>query len=98
MGEQGHAGAVDQFITLGAPKPGAREEPRAWLQRLQRERHLLAHRQAGLFAYCFELTREAHRRGRTLSRLPYPKAPPAQHPMLPLSSEATETPNPTVSD
>jgi hypothetical protein len=60
------------------------ENPAAWLWRLERERLLSRHRQAGLFAYCFELTREARRRGRALPRLPYPKALPLPHPRLPL--------------
>ena len=84
LGEQGQAGAIDQLVALGMPRPGLGEEPRRWLWRLQRERHLVAHRQAGLYAYCFELTREARRRGRALPRLPYPKTLPLQHPMLPL--------------
>jgi hypothetical protein len=83
LGEQGQAGAVEQLVALGLPRPGIAEDPRCWLWRLQREHHLVAHRQAGLFAYCFELTREARRRGRALPRLPYPKALPVQHPMLP---------------
>ncbi|WP_210358981.1 hypothetical protein [Sphingomonas beigongshangi] len=91
LGEQGHAGAIDQLVSLGVPRPGIGEEPRHWLWRLQRERHLVAHQQAGLFAYCFELTREARRRGRTLPRLPYPKALPHRSAMLPLIWPDQET-------
>lgn len=91
LGEQGHAGAIDQLVALGVPRPSISEEPRRWLWRLQRERHLLAHQQAGLYAYCFELTREARRRGRALPRLPYPKALPIRHPTLPLFPVDAET-------
>lgn len=80
LGERGHAGAIDQLVALGLPRPGFGELPSAWLWRLQRERHLVRHQQPGLYAYCFELTREARRRGRALPRLPYPKALPAAHP------------------
>lgn len=90
LGEQGHAGAIDQLVSLGLPRPAFREDPRAWLWRLQRERHLVAHRQSGLFAYCFELTREARRRGRSLPRLPYPKALPVQQPVFPLFDDDQE--------
>lgn len=84
LGEQGHAGAIDQLVALGLPRPGTLEEPAAWLWRLERERLLVRHQQAGLYAYCFELTREARRRGRALPRLPYPKVLPLAQPMLPL--------------
>lgn len=80
----GHAGAIDQLVRAGLPAPRAGEHPAAWLERMQRERLLLRHRQDGLFTYCFELTREARRRGRALPRLPYPKVLPAAHPMLPM--------------
>ncbi|MDF0543830.1 hypothetical protein PX699_15870 [Sphingobium sp. H39-3-25] len=84
LGERGHAGAIDHLVTLGLPRPAVGEDPPAWLWRLQRERHLVRQTQSGLFAYCFELTREARRRGRNLPRLPYPKILPAPHPTLPL--------------
>lgn len=90
LGEQGHAAAIDGLAALGVPRPRLGEDLRAWLWRLQRERHLIAHRQAGLFAYCFELTREARRRGRSLPSLPYPKALPLQQPILPLFPPAQE--------
>jgi hypothetical protein len=80
----GHAGAIDQLVRSGLPAPGAAEHPAAWLERMQRERLLIRHRQDGLYAYCFELTREARRRGRALPRLPYPKVLPVAHPVLPL--------------
>ncbi|MBP2278402.1 hypothetical protein OVY29_23145 [Sphingopyxis sp. SE2] len=86
LGEQGHVGAVEQLVALGLPRPNLFEGPTAWLWRLERDRHLIRHRQAGLYAYCFELTREARRRGRALPRLPYPKALPLTQPMLPLLS------------
>lgn len=91
LGEQGHAGAVDQLVSLGLPRPAIGEDPPRWLWRLQRDRHLVRHQQAGLFAYCFELTREARRRGRVLPRLPYPKVLPIAHPSLPLFAPSTET-------
>ena len=91
LGEQGQAGAIDQLVSLGVPRPRIGEEPRSWLWRLQRERHLVTHQQAGLFAYCFELTREARRRGRTLPRLPYPKALPPRNALLPLIWPDQET-------
>lgn len=84
LGEQGHVGAIEQLVALGLPRPKMFEDPSAWLWRLERERLLVRHRQAGLYAYCFELTREARRRGRALPRLPYPKALPLAHPTLPL--------------
>lgn len=84
LGEQGHAGAIDQLVALGLPRPAIGEDPPSWLWRLQRDRYLVRHQRAGLFAYCFELTREARRRGRALPRLPYPKALPLAHPILPL--------------
>lgn len=84
LGEQGHAGAIDRLIAHGLPRPNVGEDLADWLWRLERERHLVRRRQAGLYAYCFELTREARRRGRSLPRLPYPKALPLMHPTLPL--------------
>lgn len=84
LGERGHAGGIDQLVTLGMPRPAPFEEPAAWLWRLERERHLVRHRQPGLYAYCFELTRAARRQGRDLPRLLYPKALPIAHPALPL--------------
>ena len=86
-GERGAVGGVDQLIRLGAPKPRLHEAPAAWLSRLQHERVLLRHRQDGLYAYCFELTRNARREGRDLPRLPYPKILPRPHPMLRMFSE-----------
>lgn len=86
LGEQGQAGAIDQLVALGLPRPTMFETPASWLWRLERERLLIRHLQAGLFAYCFELTRQARRRGRALPRLPYPKALPVAHPELPLFS------------
>ena len=82
-GERGHHGAIDQLVRLGLPAPASAEPPREWVDRMQRERRLLRHRQSGLFTYCFELTREARRRAEALPRLPYPKLLPAAHPMLP---------------
>lgn len=84
LGERGHAGAIDQLVALGLPRPATLEDPATWLWRLERERQLVRHHQAGLYTYCFELTREARRRGRALPRLPYPKALPLAHPTLPL--------------
>ncbi|TGX49055.1 hypothetical protein E5A73_19605 [Sphingomonas gei] len=86
LGEPGHAGAIEQLVALGVPKPRPLEPLATWLWRLERERHLVRHQQAGLYAYCFELTREARRRGRALPRLPYPKALPVAQPALPLFS------------
>ncbi|VWX51048.1 hypothetical protein [Novosphingobium sp. 9U] len=80
----GHAGAIDQLVRAGLPAPRVGEHPAAWLDRMQRERLLVRHRQDGLYAYCFELTREARRHGRALPRLPYPKVLPAAHPLLPM--------------
>jgi hypothetical protein len=80
LGERGHAGAIDQLVSLGLPRPEFGEMPATWLWRVQRERHLVRHQQPGLYAYCFELTREARRHGRALPRLPYPKALPLAHP------------------
>lgn len=77
LGERGMDGAIDQIVRLGLPGQGFRENPAAWLQRLQVQGFLTSHRQAGLFTYCFELTRDARRRGLTLPRLPYPKFLPA---------------------
>jgi len=92
LGERGHSGAIDQLVSLGLPGPGFGETPAAWLWRLQRDRHLLRHQQPGLYAYCFELTREARRNGRALPRLPYPKALPLAHPSFPfdLPNEAED--------
>lgn len=73
LGERGHAGAIDRIVALGAPKPAIGETPAQWLDRLVREHHLTRQRRRGLFAYCFELTRKARRRGRRLPRLPYPR-------------------------
>lgn len=76
LGERGMDGAIDQIVRLGLPGPGLRESPAGWLQRLQDECLLTRHRHAGLFTYCFELTRNARRQGRALPRLPYPKILP----------------------
>lgn len=91
-GERGAAGGIDQLVRLGAPKPRLQETPAAWLARLQCERVLLRHRQDGLYAYCFELTRNARREGRDLPRLPYPKILPRPHPLLPIFSGASAAP------
>ena len=85
-GERGQQGAIDQLVRLGLPAPGLAEPPGAWLDRLQRERHLLRHRQPGLFTYCFELTREARRHADGLPRLSYPKLLPPAHPTLPFAA------------
>ncbi|WP_242128763.1 hypothetical protein [Sphingobium sp. Sx8-8] len=76
LGERGMDGAITQIVGLGLPGPGLREQPETWLRRLQTEGLLTRHRTAGLFTYCFELTRSARRNGRTLPRLPYPKTLP----------------------
>ncbi|HUD29522.1 MAG TPA: hypothetical protein VMQ93_11670, partial [Novosphingobium sp.] len=76
LGERGMDGAIAQIVGLGLPGPGLREQPETWLRRLQAEGLLTRHRTAGLFTYCFELTRSARRNGRTLPRLPYPKILP----------------------
>lgn len=89
-GERGATGGVEQLVRLGAPRPRLHETPATWLARLQRERILLRHRQDGLYAYCFELTRNARRQGRDLPRLPYPKVLPRPHPLLPMFSVPTE--------
>lgn len=70
--ETGHAGAVDQLVRLGAPRPQADEHLREWLERCRRAEILVPARQASLFTYCFELTRGARRTGRALPRLAYP--------------------------
>lgn len=70
--ETGHAGAVDQLVRLGASRPRPTEHLREWLERCRRERILVAARQASLFTYCFELTRDARRVGQPLPRLAYP--------------------------
>lgn len=71
--EVGHAGAIDQLVRLGAPRPGTNEHPRAWLDRCRRDQVLTPARQAGLYTYCFEITRDARRAGRSLPRLAYPR-------------------------
>lgn len=71
--ERGHEGAVDKLVGLGMPRPAYGETLADWRVRLQREGHLSRHVQSGLFTYCFELSREARRRGRLLPRLPYPR-------------------------
>jgi hypothetical protein len=86
----GHAGAIDQLVRSGLPAPAPDEHPATWLDRMQRQRLLARHRQDGLYAYCFELTREARRRGRALPRLPYPKVLPVSHPVLPLFGGSQE--------
>lgn len=70
--ESGHAGAIDQLVRLGAPRPMPMEQPRAWLERCRRIGVLTSARQSPLFTYCFELTRTARRSGQSLPRLPYP--------------------------
>ena len=59
--ESGHAGAIDQLVRLGAPRPEAHERPADWLARLRADNLLRPHRQSPLFTYCFELTRDARR-------------------------------------
>lgn len=83
LGERGCAGAIDQLVGLGLPRPALAETPPTWLARLRRERHLVARRRAGLFTYCFELTRQARRLGKSLPRLAYPKMLPEPPPTLP---------------
>ncbi len=77
LGERGMDGAIDQIVRLGAPAPTHGERPANWLTRLERERFLTSHRHSGLYTYCFELTRDARRRGKSLPRLPYPKLLPS---------------------
>ena len=76
LGERGAGGAIDQLIALGAPAPMIREEPAAWLRRLETEGHLTRRRHPGLFTYCFELTRAARRQAADLPRLAYPRQLP----------------------
>ena len=71
--ESGHAGAIDRLVRLGAPRPGPHEHPRAWLDRCRTDAVLTPMRQAPLFTYCFELTRDARRQGQALPRLAYPR-------------------------
>lgn len=70
--ETGHAGAVDQLVRLGASRPRRTEHLREWLERCRRDGILVAARQASLFTYCFELTRDARRVGQPLPRMAYP--------------------------
>jgi hypothetical protein len=86
LGESGQGGAIDRLIQLGVPPPGRAEDPRQWLDRLRRDRHLVRDKQPGLFTYSFALTREARRRATDLPRLPYPKALPAENGQLLLYS------------
>jgi|GEM_PF-1379498 hypothetical protein len=88
LGERGAAGAIDQLVSLGAPRPGTAEEPGVWLARLRRDRILVAERTLGLFAYCFELTHAARLQGRALPRRPYPKQLPPAHPQFPFMDAA----------
>lgn len=76
LGERGAGGAIDQLVALGAPAPMIREEPAAWLQRLETEGHLTRRRHPCLFTYCFELTRAARRQAAGLPRLAYPRQLP----------------------
>lgn len=71
--ERGHAGAIDQLVKLGAPKPRTGEHPGDWLDACRRDGTLTAHRQSALFTYCFELTRDARRTGKALPRMAYPR-------------------------
>ncbi|MDR6790510.1 hypothetical protein J2Y58_003893 [Sphingomonas sp. BE138] len=71
--ETGHAGAIDQLVRLGVPRPDRSEHPRDWLARCRHDRILIPARQAGLFTYCFELTPRARKHAATLPRLPYPR-------------------------
>jgi hypothetical protein len=70
--ESGHAGAIDQLVRLGAPRPRPMEHPRAWLDRCREAHILTSARQSPLFTYCFELTRNARRTGGALPRMAYP--------------------------
>lgn len=88
LGERGAAGAIDQLVSLGAPRPDMTEQPDIWLARLRRNRILVADRTLGLFTYCFELTRAARRQGRTLPRKPYPKQLPPAHLRFPFMAAA----------
>ena len=47
--ESGHAGAIDQLVRLGAPRPEAHEHPADWLARLRADNLLRPHRQSPLF-------------------------------------------------
>lgn len=89
LGERGDAGAIDQLVALGAPKPALGERSDAWLSRLRRAHVLTAERTLGLFVYCFELTKAARRAGRTLPRRPYPKQLPVSHPQFPFMEQAS---------
>jgi len=47
--ESGHAGAIDQLVRLGAPRPRPMEHPRAWLDRCREAHILTSARQSPLF-------------------------------------------------
>ena len=83
LGERGAAGALDQLVIAGAPRPMISEPLPAWLGRLSRERILLRTRQSKLHAYAFALTRRARRIGRDLPVRPYPKMLALPAPELP---------------
>ena len=82
LGERGAAGAIDQIVALGAPRPLPTESAGTWLDRLHRERILLRVPHPGLFTYVFELSRRARVRGRDLPRKAYPKMLTEPHPEL----------------
>ncbi|MBI0477048.1 hypothetical protein D9601_17000 [Sphingomonas sp. MA1305] len=86
-GERGAGGGVDRLRALGMPPPLRGEDPARWLERLKRTGRLVRARQAGLFTYCFELTRTARSRGRTLPRLAYPRPDAAWRPAATAPSE-----------
>lgn len=71
--ERGHAGAIDQLVRLGAPRPRPEEEPSRWLDACRKTGLLSSHRQTGLFTYAFELTRDAKKAGKPLPRVTYPR-------------------------
>jgi hypothetical protein len=71
--ERGAGGAIDRLVALGMPAPLRGEDPACWLDRLKASGRLTREHQAGLFTYCFELTRAARAQGRPLPRLAYPR-------------------------
>jgi len=72
-GESGVGGAIDQLVRLGAPRLRPGQAPREWLDACRTSGLLSPHRQSPLFAYCFELTRDARRQGKALPRFTYPR-------------------------
>lgn len=74
--DTGAAYAARQLVDAGASPRRAREDPAAWIARLEREGAIRKRRHPGNWVYAFALTRSARMAERGLPALTYPQVDP----------------------